>query len=260
MSSKTARATTPATDQPRETGPWGSAFAQLQKWDPKWAETCLQMTSNPWTGGVLQRKLVELIGVALNSAGTNLNPDGMRRHIRGALQAGATREEILLVLKMASVKSIDGCMLATPLLLEEASEGDLDAAGAVRAQRLKKVNDATPAVDKMKALGQWNVAWDPFLDLVPVWTDQFMATSIGIYASGVLPPKEIELLSIAFDASYTHLYAPGIRRHIRRALRAGATVEEIMEVLKLCVIQGVQACNLGVPILEEELSAKASQT
>jgi alkylhydroperoxidase/carboxymuconolactone decarboxylase family protein YurZ len=259
MSSKVGRATTPATNQPRETGPWGTALAQLQKWDPKWTETCTKMTNSPWVGGVLQRKLVELIGVALNSGGTNLNPDGVRRHIRAALQAGANREEILLVLKMASVVSFDACMLATPFLLEEASEGDLDAAGVVRAQRLKNVEGATPAVDKMKALGQWNVAWDPFLDLAPVWTDQFMATGIGIYASGVLPPKEIELLSIAFDASYTYLYAPGVRRHIRRALNAGATVEEIMEVFKLCVIQGVEACNVGVLILEEELSAQKSQ-
>jgi hypothetical protein len=30
-------------------------------------------------------------------------------------------------------------------------------------------------------------------------------------------------------------------------------MEEIMEVTKLCVAQGVQACNLGVPILAEEL-------
>jgi hypothetical protein len=29
-------------------------------------------------------------------------------------------------------------------------------------------------------------------------------------------------------------------------------IEEIMEVLKLCTVQGVQACNLGVPILAEE--------
>ena len=35
---------------------------------------------------------------------------------------------------------------------------------------------------------------------------------------------------------------------------AGATIEEIMEVLKLCVVQGVQACNLSVPILVEELA------
>jgi len=30
-------------------------------------------------------------------------------------------------------------------------------------------------------------------------------------------------------------------------------MDEIMGVLKLCVVQGVQACNLGVPILAEEL-------
>ena len=31
-----------------------------------------------------------------------------------------------------------------------------------------------------------------------------------------------------------------------------------MEVLKLCVVQGVQACNLGVPILAEELQRQGS--
>jgi alkylhydroperoxidase/carboxymuconolactone decarboxylase family protein YurZ len=97
------------------------------------------------------------------------------------------------------------------------------------------------------------VDWRPFFELDPVWTDEFMAAGIGIYGSGVLPGKDVELLSIAFDASYTHMYAPGTRRHIRAALKLGATVEEIMEVLKLCVVQGVQSCNLRVPILAEEL-------
>ncbi len=106
----------------------------------------------------------------------------------------------------------------------------------------------------MRALGQWNTAWDPFYSLDPVWTEEFFATAIEVYASGVMPPKELELLGVAFDASYTHMYAPGTRRHIKAALKAGATIEEIMEVLKLCVVQGVQACNLGVPILAEELT------
>ena len=97
----------------------------------------------------------------------------------------------------------------------------------------------------MKAIGQWNTAWDPFYELDPVWTDQFFAVGAGIYTGGVLSAKDIELLSIAFDASYTHMYAPGTRRHIKGALAAGATMEEIMEVLKICVAQGVQACNLG---------------
>ena len=110
----------------------------------------------------------------------------------------------------------------------------------------------------MKAIGQWNVAWDGFLALDPAWTDAFMAMGAGIYGSGALPPKEIELLSIAFDASFTHMYAPGTRRHIQNALKAGASIEEIFEVLKICAAQGVQACNLGAPILEQELAARSS--
>jgi len=31
-------------------------------------------------------------------------------------------------------------------------------------------------------------------------------------------------------------------------------MEEIMEVLKLCVVQGIAARNLGVPILADELA------
>ena len=232
--------------RPAPTGPWDAALEQLREWDSVWTETCVKMSTNPWTSGVLPRKLIELVGVALNAACTNLNPEGTRRHIRAALQAGATREEILFVLKCASVMSIHSCSLGAPILLEEAK-----AAGTQPAPRPAA---ATPACDKMKAIGQWNTAWDPFYQLDPVWTDEFMATGAGIYGSGVMPAKEVELLSIAFDASYTHMYAPGARRHIHNALQAGATMEEIMEVLKLCVVQGVQACNLGVPILAEELA------
>ena len=151
-----------------------------------------------------------------------------------------------MVLKMASLLSIHSCSLGAPILLEEGK-----AAGA--RPRLK-VKPATPARDQMRAIGQWNDAWDPFYELDPAWTDAFMATGGAVYASGVLPAKDVELLSVAFDVSYTHMYAPGTRRHIRNALAAGATMEEIMEVLKLCVVQGVQACNLGVPILDEEMA------
>src|SRR5215470_13304315 len=169
-----------------ETGPWDGALARLHEWDPAWAETCTRMATNPWRSSVLSRKLVELIGVALNAACTNLNPDGTRRHIRAALDAGATRDEILMILKMASVMSIHSCSLGAPILLEEARS-----AGARPAA---KPAGPTPACDKMKAIGQWNAAWDPFYELDPVWTDEFMACGAGIYASGILPAKDVELL------------------------------------------------------------------
>ena len=118
---------------------------------------------------------------------------------------------------------------------------------------------ATPVCDRVRATGGWNDAWTPFYDLDPSWTEQFMAVGIPVYGGVVLPHRLAELLSIAFDASFTHMYAPGTRRHIKAALAHGATMEEIMEVLKLCVVQGVQASNLGMPILAEELEHAAEK-
>jgi alkylhydroperoxidase/carboxymuconolactone decarboxylase family protein YurZ len=247
MTNKGASAPSQQASSQLETGPWDAALDQLREWDPRWAEACVKMSTGPWNSVVLPRKLIELIGVALNAACTNLIPDATRRHIRAALSAGATKDEILLVIKCASVLGFHSCSLGAPMLWEEAKS-----VGVTAARR--SGDPATPAVDMMRAVGQWNVAWDPSFDLDPVWTDQFMAVGVEIYSCGILSPKDIELLSIAFDASYTHMYAPGTRRHIRNALKAGATVEEIFEVLKLCVSHGVQACNLGVPILAEELA------
>jgi alkylhydroperoxidase/carboxymuconolactone decarboxylase family protein YurZ len=236
-----------AADNSDANGLWNEALEQLRSMDRQWADAAEEMSLSPWRSGVLPRKLIELIGIALNAACTNLNRDGVRRHIRAALTAGATRDEILLVLKCASVMSIHSCSLGAPILLEEARSAGVEIHSPPSA--------ATPACDGMKAAGQWNTAWDPFLALDPAWTDEVMRAGIGIYSTGAMSAKDIELLSIALDASFTHMYAPGTRRHIAHALQAGATPVEIMEVLKLCVAQGFQACNLGVPILAEELAA-----
>ena len=122
-----------------------------------------------------------------------------------------------------------------------------------------KEKAATPVCGKMKAAGQWNPAWDGFFEIDPAWTEAIIAAGLPVYSSGVFSPKLAELLSIAVDASITHMYAPGTRRHIQTALKLGATMEEIMEVLKICVSQGMQASNLGVPILAEELERIAKE-
>ncbi len=233
-------------------GLWDAeALDQLRQWEPVWADQCTKLSTNPWSSGVLPRKTVELIALAWCSACTNLNTEGTRRHIRGALDAGATREEILMILKMASLLSIHTCSLAAPILLEEAKAAGVNPA--------PKGAGATPTCDKMKAVGQWNAAWDPFFQLDPTWTEEFIVAGAPVYVGSTLSPKDAELLSIAFDASITHMYAPGTRRHIKAALKHGATMEEIMEVLKICVAEGVQACNLAVPILAEELATGRSQ-
>ncbi|HKV54781.1 MAG TPA: carboxymuconolactone decarboxylase family protein [Candidatus Binataceae bacterium] len=223
-----------------------AALNKIRKWDPKFADIYSRMSTNPWTNGILPLKHIELICVALETACTKLNEEGARAHIRAALRAGATREEIIEVLKMASLLAIHSCSLGAPILLEEAK-----AAGAKPTRSSTPV--PTPICDKVREVGQWNDAWDPFVELDPAWTDQFMAAGIPVFVGGVFSPKLVELLSIALDASVTHMYPPGTRRHIRAALALGATIEEIMEVLKLCVINGSSALNLGVSILEDEL-------
>lgn len=245
--STTAPNTNPPTNAEHAVDDEDSSLNLLRAWDPVWADQYLRMSANPWTEDVLPLRLVELISVGLNVAATTRHAPGTRRHIRAALEAGATRDEIVTVLKMAAILAIHSCSLGAPLLLEAAQ-----AAGIEPVAGDKPV--ATPACDAMRAMGQWNAAWDPFFALDPAWTDEFFASVLGIYEGGVFSAKEVELLSIAFDASVSHMYAPGTRRHMVGALAAGATVAEVMAVLKICVAFGSEALHVGVPILSEELA------
>jgi alkylhydroperoxidase/carboxymuconolactone decarboxylase family protein YurZ len=235
----------PVTQSTAPINPWGSSLDRLKEWDPGGAALLVRMGASPWNTGVLPRKEVELIALALYCSCTTRDDSGTRRQIRAALDAGATRDEILLVLKCGVGLAIHSCSLGAPILLEEMRAAGIAAAGEPKAE--------TPACDAMRAIGQWNSAWDPFYELSPAWTDHFFAFGASIYQSGVFTPRFMELMSIAFDASITHMYVPGTRRHIRGALKAGATPQEIMTVLQICVSMGVEACVRGVPILAEEL-------
>ncbi|HQR25019.1 MAG TPA: carboxymuconolactone decarboxylase family protein [Steroidobacteraceae bacterium] len=104
-----------------------------------------------------------------------------------------------------------------------------------------------------QASGNWNPSWEPFARLDPAWTEKVIAMAIAPAVSGALDPKTCQLVNIALHASCTRMYAPGVRRHIRRALDAGATREEITAVLQLASLQGLHAMRLGAPILIEEL-------
>jgi alkylhydroperoxidase/carboxymuconolactone decarboxylase family protein YurZ len=115
---------------------------------------------------------------------------------------------------------------------------------------------ATPLCDQLRKLGEWNSAWDPIYELDPLWTEKFMDMGTLPMRKGVLDPKTVEFLAIAVDASCTHLYGPGVRRHIRKALDLGATREEITAVLQLVSVLGIHSIALGAPMLVEELAQK----
>jgi alkylhydroperoxidase/carboxymuconolactone decarboxylase family protein YurZ len=119
-------------------------------------------------------------------------------------------------------------------------------------------HDPLPTRTRRLASGNWNPDWEPFAQIDPAWTEKAIAFAIAPAAAGALDKKTIELIGIALDASVTHLYAPGVRRHIQRALKAGATREEITAVLQLCCMQGLHSMCVAAPILIEELGQTRS--
>jgi alkylhydroperoxidase/carboxymuconolactone decarboxylase family protein YurZ len=109
--------------------------------------------------------------------------------------------------------------------------------------------------DFIESRGYWSPFWDGLLEADEAFFEAYVEFSSVPWRSGALDPKIKELVHIAIDAAATHLFVPGIRDHIKRALAHGATAAEIMEVLELTSTLGIHACNIGVPILVEELES-----
>jgi alkylhydroperoxidase/carboxymuconolactone decarboxylase family protein YurZ len=107
----------------------------------------------------------------------------------------------------------------------------------------------------------WNPAgrtlapfWEIILRLDP---DYFEAAEKLIdthWKLPVLDPKTRELIYLALASHVTLRYVDGIRSHMTKAKKHGATPQEIMEVLELSSVIGLHGPDLGVPILMEELA------
>ena len=119
---------------------------------------------------------------------------------------------------------------------------------------------ATPLCDHLRRTGEWNPNWTPFAELDPEWTERFMAMGLKPMLDKVLDARTIEFIAIAVDASCTHLYAPGVRRHVRRALEVGATPGEVLSVLQMVSVLGIHSVALGLPILVEAMDELGLRT
>ncbi len=153
-----------ASSTKQSASPWGSSLDKLEEWDPIGAKLLLQVGTNPWTSGVLPRKEVELIYLALNCSCTNLDKEGTRRQIRAALDAGATRDEILLVLKCGVGLAVHSCSLGAPY-----PHRGMKASGVSRGGPKPELQPASMRASPMEH-GVGSV-----LELSPAWTDEFFA-------------------------------------------------------------------------------------
>ena len=215
--------------------------ALLTGLDPGWMER-VRWWQQGATRGVLGPKIVALIRVLLDILVTHMNREGAARHMREALAAGASRAEVLAVIKLASVIGIHSYAAAAP-----------EFGAAMRAVGRSPVPAhaaPTPATDAMRAEGALNPAWSDIERWDPEWLERFLRMGSAPWTDAVLDARVIELLCVAGDASVTHLWPSGIRRHAEAALRYGATPEELLEVLRIVAGQGVESVELAAPILE----------
>ncbi|KAL6251929.1 hypothetical protein RBB50_002139 [Rhinocladiella similis] len=99
--------------------------------------------------------------------------------------------------------------------------------------------------------GPWDETWESIAKLSPELFDASVNLIAVPRKKRHLSPKIQQLMSIAVDASSTHLFLPGIQQHIKAALAEGASAAEIIEVIELTGTLGIHACNIGVPLLVE---------
>ncbi len=100
-------------------GYWHGFWDGLLELDPDFFEAYVEFSSQPWTNGVLEPKVKELIYTAFDASATHMYIPGLRQHIENALAYGATPAEVMEVFELASTIGIHGYLAALPIVLEE---------------------------------------------------------------------------------------------------------------------------------------------
>ncbi|KAL1992324.1 hypothetical protein VTN49DRAFT_4356 [Thermomyces lanuginosus] len=241
---------------------WNESWQSLLNLSPELFHASVNLRGVPKRKGHqhLSTKVQALIALAVDSASTHLYTPGIREHIQTALNAGATKSEIVEVLELTSTLGIHACNIGVPLLFEVLREENHPAAQAApfddRQERLK--------AEFTKNRGYWHTFWEDFLRLDPDFFEAYLDFSSVPWTKktehgnrGALDPKIKEFVYCAFDAAATHLYVPGLKLHMRNALRYGATPQEIMEVLEIATALSLHTVNVAAPILDEELRKRS---
>lgn len=232
----------------RERGYWARFHDVLLENAPEFLAAYVAFQAAPTRAKVLEQKLCEFIYIAVDISVNHMYERGAKRHMGFALQAGATKEELLQVLLLTTVVAAHHPIDAGFRILGE----ELGAAGR---QPLSPEKKAVKE-DYAEATGHWPEAGDLLLARSPAFADAYMAYGRAVWELGPLPRKDKELIALAVCTSPTTLHEQGIRRHVRGALEAGATPEEISTVLQLSAAVSVHTCTLGIPGWEDVISGK----
>jgi alkylhydroperoxidase/carboxymuconolactone decarboxylase family protein YurZ len=233
-------------------GTWSTAWQEILELDAEFLRAYLDWSAVPLRKRQLEPKVREFIFIAADAAATHLYEPGIRQHVRAALDLGASAAEVMEVLELTSTLGIHACNIGIPLLIDVLTEEGKRAGPAPLSPHQEQLK-----AQFMASRGYWHEFWDGLLELDEELFAAYLDFSSVPWRTGVLEPKVKELVYIAFDAAATHLYVPGLKLHMRNAVRLNATSAEIIEVLEIVSLIGIHAATVGVPILAEELARAA---
>jgi len=216
---------------------WNQRWHNILILDPAYFSAYLRLRSVPLKRQRLSRKVQELILLAIDSSCTHLYEPGIRAHTAAALNEGATQEQIMETLELREVVQEMGRKVDTKSLTAD--------------QESLKARFQTQR-------GYWSPAWDEVLAINPEFFAAYTEFSSVPFREGHshLSGKTKELIFCAVNASPSHLYASGLKTHMRNAIEKGATQEEVMEVLELAALVGAQTVMRGADVLVQELSER----
>lgn len=231
-------------------GTWNQAWETVLKTDPIYFAAYLRLRSVPIEKKKLPKKIQELILLAVDASCTTMYHPGIKAHTAAAIAAGATSEEIVEVLQLSSVLGIHATNVGLPLLIQVLEEE--------KGEKISVDDELDETRQKLKAdfqerRGYWSDSWKAALRLDPEFFAAYVEFSSVPFRKdrNALSPKVKELVYTAIDCATTHLYQPGLKAHIRNAVRYGATAEEVMEVFELASLMGIHTVLAGVEALAE---------
>lgn len=236
----------------RQRGYWRPWTEGLLRLNPDFLSAYARYAGYPAATGPLSRKMCELIYVALDGSATHLFRSGLALHMGLALESGASAQEIIEVLQLATAQGLDGCNLGVEILVEELAIAGRDAVlpRDELSGEQRKLRD-----DYQARFGDWPDFCDHLLRLDPGYFAVMLELLSVAPPSNGLDEKSRGLISLALGACFTSLNPHGLRLQIRRALRLGTGHKEILQVLQMTAHLGVHACTVGVPLLLEAIGA-----
>jgi alkylhydroperoxidase/carboxymuconolactone decarboxylase family protein YurZ len=193
--------------------------------------------------------VAELVHVAVRAHVSLLDVVGLRRHIQLAAEAGATYAQIVEVLQLVGAVGSHGLLVGLPILAEELAERGVkaDATALSPAQvQIRERFENRPTLRRT-----WRPVWEQLLRADPDYFEAFLDYIDTPWQHGPLAPLTKELVYIAIDATSTHMFAQGLRWHLKNALDLGGTPEQIVAVMRIASAAADLSCEVGIPITRQ---------